>query len=71
MDPRFIYAWKEFKVEKEKAKNRNILELNVTDKKHLESKLKASLLKKPKSILDFIVYFVRTIIRPHKTTLMS
>ena len=34
MDPRFIYAWKEFKVEKVKkkhTKNRNILELNVID----------------------------------------
>ena len=55
MDPRFIYAWKEFKVEKGKKhthtkKNRNILELNVIDKKPLESKLKAYLLRKLKSI---------------------
>ena len=58
MDPRFIYAWKEFKVEKGKKKhkkNRNILELNVIDKNHLESKLKASLLRKLKSILTKVV----------------
>ena len=43
MDPRFIYAWKEFKVEKEK-KRKN--ELTVKEKKHLVFKFKIFLSRK-------------------------